>query len=109
MNSDGNPSPLPQPARFTCRNCGFGWNEDTPFCPRCGASQSPAKQPGYSTVTKMALGCGFVMLGAMGACFSLFGLEGGFNANALNGLTYIGIGLGGLAIFLLWSAIRGGK
>jgi len=109
MNPDENPPPLPQPARFTCRNCGFGWNEDTPFCPRCGASQSPTKRRGYDMATKVALGSGFIIFGAMGACFSWFGFSGGLNAQTLNGFTYIGVALFGLALFLLWSAIRGGK
>ncbi len=107
--SDNTP-PIPQPTRYTCRHCGFGWNEATPFCPRCGAAQTPAAQQKANTGAMVAYGCGFMFLGALGACFSLVGFGGGFEGTGwANPFTLIGVLLVAAALFLLWKLIRGGK
>lgn len=110
MNPNDHPSPLPQPMRNTCRNCGFGWNENTPFCPRCGASLAPLVKQKASAGTMIALGCGFILFGATGACFSLFGFSDGIvSSSSLNPFSFIGVGLLGASLFLLWKLVRGGR
>ncbi len=108
MNSNNTP-PLPQPSSFTCSNCGFGWNEDTAFCPRCGAAQTPLVKQRASTGVLVAYGCGFITLGAMGACFSLFGLGGAGLRDWLNPFSLVGVALVAGALFLLWKLVRGGR
>ncbi len=107
MNSNENESPLPQPMRNTCPNCGFGWNEDMPFCPQCGAALASLVKQKASAGTPILFGCGFIMFGAVGACFSLVGLDGG--TGVFNRYLLIGVALIGLSLFLLWKLVRGGR
>jgi uncharacterized protein (DUF983 family) len=107
MNSNENPSPLPQPMRNTCRNCGYGWNENIPFCPQCGAAMAPLANSKASAGILVLFGFGFVVFGAMGACFSMFGFSGG--ADMLNPLSLVGVTFVGLSLFMLWKLVRGGR
>jgi len=109
MNSDENPSPLSQPTRNTCSHCGFGWNENTPFCPRCGAAQTPAKRRPLDAVAKVGLGCGLIIFGGVGTCFSYIGLNRVFDNTLLNSFTFIGVACLGLTLFLTFLLVRGGK
>ncbi len=109
MNSNENPSPLPQPMRNTCPKCGNGWNENTPFCPQCGASLTPPIKQKASAGTQILFGCGFIVLGGMGACFSMLGLSEGFSTSALNPAMLVGAAMIGCALFLLWKLVRGGR
>lgn len=108
MNSENTP-PLPQPMRYTCDHCGFGWNEPSQFCPRCGAAQTPAAQQRASTGTLLAYGCGFIFLGGVGACFSLMGFSSGSIRDSLNVFTLIGVAAVAGSLFLLWKLVRGGR
>ncbi|BCM93336.1 hypothetical protein IAD21_05227 [Abditibacteriota bacterium] len=109
MSSDNIP-PLPQPTRYTCANCGFGWNEPSQFCPRCGAALVPIARQKASSITLVAYGCGFILLGGLGACFSLVGFGGGFEGTDwANPFSFIGVVLVAFALFLLWKMIRGGR
>lgn len=112
MNSDNTPPPLPQPTSYTCPHCGFGYNQLSDFCPRCGAAQTPVARQKASTGTLVAYGCGFVVLGAIGACFSLAGVSsapyGGIK-DALNPFTFIGVAAIAGALFLLFKLLRGGR
>jgi len=108
-NSDHTP-PLPQPTSYTCAHCGFGWNEPLQFCPHCGAAQTPVVQQRASGFALFAYGCGFIFLGALGACFSLVGFGGGVEGDGwINPFTLVGVVLGAAALFLLWKLIRGGR
>lgn len=109
MNPNDNPAPLSQPTRFTCAHCGFGWNESNPFCPRCGAAQTPALKQKASAGVMVAYGCGFIVFGAVGACFSLLGVDGGSLSDKLNPVTIIGVASVALSLFLLWKLVRGGR
>lgn len=108
MNSDNTP-PLPQPTSYTCPHCGFGYNEPSAFCPRCGAAQTPTAQQKASAGTLIAYGCGFIFLGGIGACFSLVGFSSGSIRDSLNPFTFIGVFFGASALFLLWKLIKGGR
>lgn len=63
-----NPAPLPQPAPFTCPNCGAALNEQPEFCPRCGARLTPQTRPALSRFAIVALALGLLLFGAVGAC-----------------------------------------
>lgn len=104
-----NPPPLPSPHRFTCSNCGFGWDEATPYCPHCGQAQAPLQRPRAGAGVLIALGCGFIVFGAMGACFSYIGLGQAFDSSPANAFSFMGLALIALALFLLWKLVRGGR
>ncbi len=53
-------------------------------------------------------GCGFIVLGALGACFSMVGFSD-FGGSALNPFSFIGVALIVSSLFLLWKLVRGGR
>lgn len=67
-----NPAPLPQPAPFTCPNCGASLNEKPQLCPRCGARLDAASQSKRSLLAGLALTIGLLFFGAMGGCGGWF-------------------------------------
>ena len=100
-----NPPPLPEPHQFTCARCGFGWDEPSGFCPRCGAAlakDDPIKY-GRRTLIQVALGVACASVGALGACVASISIFGG--AWYLVG----GGALLALAGYLYWVALRYGK
>lgn len=103
MNSNENQSPLPQPMRNTCSNCGFGWNENTPFCPRCGAKLTQDKRP-LSLFAQIMLGVTSIVIASIGACFGMLGVIGG------GGFWYLALGVVLLvAAFLLGRLVSGNE
>lgn len=95
--------------RNTCGNCGFGWNEATPYCPRCGASLAPVTRSKIDGATKAVLGYGFIIFGAVGACFSYVGFGRAFDPSPFNAFSLFGMALLCFAGFLLWNLVRGGR
>ncbi len=107
MNPNDSSSPLPQPNAYTCSHCGFGWNEDSAFCPRCGAAQTPVEKQKRSALAIFGYGCGFMFFGALGACVSI-GSIGGVR-DWLNIGSVIGFLFVVFALYLLWKLVRGGR
>ncbi len=62
-----NPAPLPQPAPFTCPNCGAALETKPELCPHCGA-RLDGKGARLSTTHAIALIFGLMFFGAIGAC-----------------------------------------
>lgn len=68
-----NPAPLPQPAAFTCPNCGVALDEKPPFCPRCGAQlDAKPRRAALSVGMMFLLALGIMVFGVIGACGGLF-------------------------------------
>lgn len=63
-----NPAPLPQPAPFTCPNCGAGLETNGGLCPRCGAWLEQTGRSSPSLGATIGLMLGLLVFGALGAC-----------------------------------------
>lgn len=63
-----NPAPLPQPAPFTCPNCGAGLETNGGLCPRCGARLEQTGRSSPSLGATIGLTLGLLVFGAIGAC-----------------------------------------
>ncbi len=80
-----NPAPLPQPAPFTCSNCGEALESKPEFCPYCGARVDEARRLPLSLGAIIGLTLGLIMFGGIGACGGLlvvqaFGPQKGFGS-----------------------------
>lgn len=70
--------PLPHPTGFTCPQCGFGWNESTLVCPRCGANLPPRARPRGTSCARLFYLSSFMICGILSAVCLFFGvLPGG--------------------------------
>ncbi len=64
-----NPAPLPQPAPFTCPNCGASLSEKPAVCPQCGALlNEKIERARLAPLAAVFLVLGCLVFGAMGAC-----------------------------------------
>jgi len=66
-----NSAPLPQPAPFTCPNCGASLDDKPEFCPRCAARLNADVRPSLSIFAAIFLALGLLVFGAIGACGAL--------------------------------------
>ena len=80
-----NPAPLPQPAPFTCPDCGAGLESKPDFCPHCGARVNESGRSPLDVGAIIVLTIGLIVFGAIGACsgllvFQAFGPQRGFGS-----------------------------
>jgi len=78
---------LPQPHRFTCAHCGFGWDEPGAFCPRYGAKPTQQQKRPLSTGAQIVLGVSCILVASLGACFGTVGAFAG------GGFWYLAVGV----------------
>lgn len=100
-----NPPPLPAPHRFTCDRCGFGFDEPSEFCPRCGAAQTAKAKRDASPGTMLAYGCGALFLGSLGFCLVIPDLA----PHKAGVSTAFGFAAFAFALFCIWKFFRGGN
>lgn len=97
--------PIPELQGQSCPNCGQSVAANAPRCPNCGATLRASSSP---SVWKILLACALGMvalgLGAMGACFMLFGTISLTSGDLTLGFT--GLLLAGGAALCIWGAIR---
>jgi len=100
-----NPAPLPAPRRFTCERCGFGFDEPSEFCPRCGAAQTAEAKHDASPATMLFWGFVALFSISLSAILITLNVEPQFvGAGAKFGFAALGFGL-----FCIWKFFRGGN
>lgn len=104
-----NPTPLPNPSPYTCRNCGHSLEEWRDYCPNCGAPMRARPSSVGGVLGSIFLGCGALAFGASGGCFLLFGAiargEGSTFGEA-GGLFGLGAVLVLFAAACIWGIVR---
>ncbi len=105
MSPNEDQPPLPQPMRNTCHKCGSGWNENTPFCPQCGAAHTEQARHDASPGVMVVYGCAALILGTFGLLLA-FAMEASDTQVVPNWSANV---LLGLFLFCLWKFFRGGN
>jgi uncharacterized protein (DUF983 family) len=104
MKNDSQP-PLPQPNRFTCASCGFGWDKARALCPRCGTAHTEQAKPDAPPIVMVVYGCGALFLGTFGVLPVLL-IWSSHSALVPNWVADVWLGL---FLFCIWKFFRGGN
>ncbi len=100
-----NEPPIPQPHRFTCPRCGFGFDQNASFCPNCGNPLTPnSSASSLKIVGQIFLALTALCSGGFGGCIILiFGLDG---ARGDAGAILVGVIPLLIAVACIWGIFR---